>query len=199
MNGDNNMHWQNFIAGDNEAYRELYNENIDKLYSYGIRFSKDPDVVKDCIHDLFVDLNNYRAKLSKNVNVSAYLYSSLRRKIFSCIPKSNASIEVDNLDQSLFAVEWNAESNMIHSEEWRLLSSRLNKELKNLSGRQQEVLFLKFHSELTYEEVADIMNISVATCRTLVYRAIKQLREKMEGVPKTALYLLILFSCIPVN
>ncbi|WP_218778890.1 RNA polymerase sigma factor [Sphingobacterium sp. JB170] len=188
------MHWHNFIAGDNNAYRELYNENIDKLYSYGSKFSKDTDLVKDCIHDLFVDLNNYRAKLHKDVNVTAYLYLSLRRKIFSCIKKKGTSIEVHNLEQSIFAVEWNAEINMVYSEEWKLLLSRLNEELKILSSRQQEVLFLKFHSELTYEEVAEIMRISVATCRTLVYRAIKQLRVKMENVPKIALFLSIIFS-----
>lgn len=193
MKENSNMHWHNFIAGDNNAYLELYKENIDKLYSYGIKFTKDTDMVKDCIHDLFIDLNKYRLNLRKDVNVSAYLYSSLRRKIFSCIPKNNVLREMPHLEQSLFAVEWNAEINMVHTEEWRLLLSRLNMELKNLSSRQQEVLFLKFHSELSYEEVAEIMKISVSTCRTLVYRAIKQLRVKMEGVSTIALYLPILF------
>ncbi|MNL66075.1 RNA polymerase sigma factor [compost metagenome] len=68
---------------------------------------------------------------------------------------------------------------MINDEQQSELLLKLSRQLELLPSRQKEALYLRFNSELEYEEIAVIMNISLETCRTLVYRAVKQLRERM--------------------
>jgi len=52
--------------------------------------------------------------------------------------------------------------------------------MSKLSDRQQEVLNLRFQVGLPYAEVATILDISVESVRTLVYRAVKTIREELK-------------------
>ena len=47
--------------------------------------------------------------------------------------------------------------------------SRLSKALSQLSARQREAIYLKYHKNLQYEDVAEIMNINYQSVRNLHY------------------------------
>jgi len=152
--------------------------------------------VKDGIHDLFVDLHRYRARLSPEVNVKAYLFSSLRRKIIRSISKAKQhEIQLANQPDAGFYASWDAEMTVDREEETQALAC-LRNEINNLPGKQREVLYLRFTSELDYDQVADIMGISPASARTLVYRAVKTLRKKIDRVTVSPLLIIILSSKI---
>lgn len=193
INDENEQNcWHNFIAGSEEAFRELYTNYVDRLFSFGCGFCVDEDIVKDAIQDMFIDLYKYRAGLDTNVNLSAYLYSSFRRKLLLNLKKKRQLEPIDGQFLPDFSMDWDAETNMMREEQEKELTHLLTQEIKKLSGRQREVLYLRFTLEMTYEEVAGVMQVSVATSRTLVYRAVKQLRVNMEDIKVPILNLLLL-------
>ena len=49
--------------------------------------------------------------------------------------------------------------------------------MESLSDRQREAIYLKYTNDFSYEEIAEILNIDVASSRTLIYRSIKKIRE----------------------
>jgi RNA polymerase sigma-70 factor (ECF subfamily) len=59
---------------------------------------------------------------------------------------------------------------------------KLSTAINSLSKKQRKGLFLRFTEERDYEAVAQIMNVSVQTSRTLVYRAIKALRKSVIAI-----------------
>ncbi len=186
MEKENHLYWLNFIQGDDLAFRQLYEHYIDLLYTFGCHYSRDESLVKDSIHDLFIELHNYRSKLSQNVNVKFYLLKSLKRIIFRAL-KKQALLEEHHEDGVYFlrkhqiSTEWNIETLIIQNESEHKLFSKIDAELRRLPARQQEAIYLKYHSGFSYEEVSELMRISVPTCRTLVYRGIKQLRASLHG------------------
>ncbi|SEM56788.1 RNA polymerase sigma factor, sigma-70 family [bacterium A37T11] len=183
-NLDQDRDWVEFIAGNKEAFCCLYNNHIDKLVAYGKCFTHDIQMIEDCIHDLFLDLDRYRERLNPEVNVAAYMAVSLRRKIFSAIKKSRnfKAIEECSLDESRLMDDANVETARIGKETDMYTFYQIKRELENLPWRQQQAIHLKFILELSYEELSEIMEISVSTSRTLVYRGIKRLRQKAEGL-----------------
>ena len=48
--------------------------------------------------------------------------------------------------------------------------------LDELSPRQREIIYLRFYQNLSYEEIADIMDLNYQTSRNLLYKAIRSLR-----------------------
>lgn len=188
-----NRYWEEFIAGGHEAFRGLYDRYADMLFGYGCLYVRDRELVKDCLHDLFVDLDRYRAGLNPNVNVKAYLLASLRRKLLAAQQKQPAYTAIESLEEYAVCSDVpNAESRMISTEQEITVMKRLHSELNKLPTRQREVLHLKFNMELSYTEIAGLMEISEATSRTLAYRAIRRLRESMENQPFITFFIFFL-------
>ncbi|CAH0130544.1 MULTISPECIES: RNA polymerase sigma factor [unclassified Pedobacter] len=169
--------WTSFINGDDGAMKLLYTEFADMLYSFGLRFTTDTELVKDAIQDLFVDLFKYHHTLAVEVNVKSYLFTSLKRKI--CLVLKKKAAEINQHFEIPFLLSGSAEEQIINDERQSELLGKLSRQLELLPSRQKEALYLRFNSELDYEEISVIMNVSLETCRTLVYRGIKQLRERM--------------------
>ena len=179
LNEDANL-WIQFKEGNDHSFYLLYDQYSDHLYKYGCHFSKDKDFVKDCIHDLFLELYKYRERLSVTDNVQFYLFRSLRRIIHKervkLIPVvydemiySQNNIQDLSCEDSIIASETEAENRVF-----------LNEAMKTLSNRQHEALSLKFEHNQSYHEIAEIMGISVESARTMIYRALKVLREGIE-------------------
>jgi RNA polymerase sigma-70 factor (ECF subfamily) len=172
--------WEKLKRGDIHALGEIYDLYIDILFSYGIQMSKDKSYVMDCIHDLFLDIYKYRAKLASTDNVKYYLIKSLKRKINK---KYNSKIvSIDNEDcfhTNSYTTTKSFEEEIIASEESTMLNLKLADALISLSKRQRKGLFLRFNEEMPYEEIAQIMNVSIQTSRTIIYRGVKQLRKCM--------------------
>lgn len=173
--------WKKLIDGDKLALGNLYDQYIDILFSYGMYHSKDRGYVMDCIHDLFLDLYKYRRNLSETANVKYYLFKSLRRKINKKYKTKDLPV---SKEEFLFRFEGTQKNNVasceqsiIDQEQTLERNSKLSKALKTLTKKQRQVLFLRFNQNRTYEEISEIMDISIETARTSIYRAIKKLRK----------------------
>jgi len=95
-------------------------------------------------------------------------------------PNDNQYISCED---SLIAVETEAENHRALSEA-----------LKTLSNRQREGLSLKFEYDHSYPEIAEIMDISVESARTIIYRALKELRKCFKDKGQS-IQLLFFLSC----
>ena len=74
-----------------------------------------------------------------------------------------------------FEVSYNSEA-MSRIED-RETAEKVKAIIKTLPSRQQEIIFLRFYEGLSYEEIADIMGISVSSTYKLFYKAINNLQH----------------------
>lgn len=183
--------WKRIKAGETKAFNELYQLYADILFSFGMIYSKDRELVKDCIHDLFFDLFKYRKNLADNDHIRNYLFKSLKRKIQT--PKTGkltlVYTEVIQEENEQKVATWTNEDVEIQEEN----IEKIKKVIAKLSDHQQEVLNMRFQVGLSYQEIAKILDISVESVRTLVYRAVKTIREEL-NVNSSALILLSVFA-----
>ena len=172
--------WEGLKKGDENALGTLYNLYVDTLFAYGVNFSQDRGFVMDCIHDLFVDLHKYRKSLSSTVNVKYYLFKSLKRKINRKYQRKTFPVSMEyqfTMNETLKNYIRSPEEMIIDSERSSEKTNKLARALETLTKKQRKGLFLRFNQQNSYEEIADIMGISVQSARTTVYRALKTLRQ----------------------
>lgn len=50
------IRWRQFVSGDNDSYCWIYNTYVQILYRYGLRFTSDSEIIKDCIQEVFTSL-----------------------------------------------------------------------------------------------------------------------------------------------
>ena len=62
-----------FQSGDVSAFSTLYDMHINLLFNYGCKLTTDKELLKDCIHDVFVKLYTKKAELGIIDNFKSYL------------------------------------------------------------------------------------------------------------------------------
>lgn len=83
--------WKRFLEGDSSAYSQIYNQTVQELFRYGLLYTSDRELVKDCIHDVFVKIYTNRAKLTPTDNIIAYLMVALKNTLFNALKKTSDS------------------------------------------------------------------------------------------------------------
>lgn len=169
--------WTRFKSGDQEAFAVLYNLHIDKLFSYGTKFCRDEEAIKDALQELFLELFLKRDKIKiVPENLRFYLMLALKRNLIKKLQSGRRIIQ--ELDESAnFMAEYSIELQVIEKEKDAEINRKVLNALNQLPPKQKEAIYLRFNESLEYSEIAEILEITIESVRKQVYRALKTVRE----------------------
>lgn len=168
--------WEKFKAGDRRAFETIYNEFVDALFAYGLKMTPHQALVEDAIQDTFLDVYNYGNRLRKPESLEFYLYKTLKRII---IKKIKEKYRFAHPDDFLAQFELKFPLEEVELEELEGQTGMLKEELENLNSKKRELLFLKFNSGLTYNEIGELLDCKPDTVKKQVHRILKFLRGKL--------------------
>lgn len=182
--------WQSFKTGNELAFSLLYKRHVQRLYNYGMHACMDNDLVKDCLQELFARLWDKRETLGVAGSVNYYLFKSYRRLLINrVVSKRKFSIPFQGQPESVFEFIPSFESYLIEKETKAYQFERLRSSIQSLTKRQREAIFLKFFNELSYHEVASVMEMRVDSVYNLISKTIDILRSKLRDIPFFSLFL----------
>ena len=170
--------WKDFKKGNHEAFHAVYKNHVQTLYKYGCNFTQDKALVKDCIHDVFIDLVKYRSALGATNNIKLYLFKSLKRKIVKSLYKRKRFKALEKEDIA-FRYDASAEDEIVEDISTQTRSKKLIAAMVFLSPRQREAIYLKFVSNLSYEEISILLEINYQSARNLIFRGVEKLRAAL--------------------
>lgn len=163
---------------DGEILTLLYSRHIQELFSYGMRVCGDDQLVKDSIQEVFIHLIDKKKKLILSEISSAYLFKSLRNKLFEELRTKNHRLEnIKQISSDEIMFDESIEQQTINSEEDMLRRKILEAALGSLSNYQREAVFLKYSLGFSYDKIAEVLEIDVASARTLIYRSLKKVKD----------------------
>lgn len=184
MYSDDSKLWSAFQQGDEQAYSLMYQQFVPNLFSYGMKICRNEDLVRDCIQDLFVYIWDNRRTLGQVQSIKFYLSSSLKRELIRRINRTNQPLflEKDALDAYDFEIALDVESLTIQEEMSSEQIKRLRDLLNQLPPRQKEAIYLCFYENLSYAQIAELMNIAEGVAYNFVYRALLVLKRNMVSI-----------------
>ncbi|MBV3635971.1 MULTISPECIES: RNA polymerase sigma factor [Bacteroides] len=164
-----------FQAGNMAAFSELYDLHINILFNYGLKLTIDKELLKDCIHDIFVKLYVKKDELGVIDNLKSYLFISLKNKLCDELRKrmymSDTAVEEINVVSST-----DVEDDYMEEEKTRNNLLLVNNLMDQLSPRQREALTLYYIEEKKYEDICEIMDMNYQSVRNLMHRGLTKLR-----------------------
>jgi RNA polymerase sigma factor (sigma-70 family) len=165
-----------FQSGDISAFSKLYNLHINILFNYGYKLTTDKELLKDCIHDVFVRLYSRRNELRDIENLKAYLFVSLKNRLYDESKKRSyisdtAVEEIEPLSPD------DVEYKFLNKEKESIQNMMVINLLSQLSPRQREALVLYYIEERKYEDICGIMKMNYQSVRNLMYRGLTKLRN----------------------
>ena len=166
-----------FCSGDDQAYAELYDMYIQMLYNYGLKMTCNQELLKDCIHDVFVKV--YMKRNDKNAinNLCSYLLISLKNRLLDEFRRQTFTTpnEVEEYEYRRAAED--VEKDYLSQERSMLQSERVAHLMQNLTRRQRQAITLYYLEERKYDEICKIMQMNYHSVRNLMHRGMLKLRE----------------------
>lgn len=175
--------WYLALAGDRSSFQKLLETTYDLMFQYGHKFSKDTELVKDAIQDVFLEILEKRHVLNQDIPPKAYLLASLRRRLHRLGNRQRWLLSGDPVIESTdFDVEFSAEDCLIQSEYTRSMGEQMASLMNGLPKRQKEVVYLRFFENLERDEIAYMMEIRPQSVSNLLQTAFKWLKTQWKPV-----------------
>ncbi|MEL1255201.1 sigma-70 family RNA polymerase sigma factor [Flavobacterium sp. DGU38] len=171
--------WEQIKKGDINAFEKLYDSYADVLLTFALQYTNEESFAKDAIHDVFLDIYKYRTGLAETVNVKSYLFKITQRNVLKKNKASQKIFHINREYEYFTPKEASFEETLIAEENTLELNSKLAFAIEELTEKQRTALFYRFNEDKPYEEIASILDISVESSRTLIYRCLKELRKKL--------------------
>jgi RNA polymerase sigma factor (sigma-70 family) len=164
--------WSSFRLGNRAAFEYICKNNIRFLLEYGSKIIKDGTSVDVCVENLFLDLWRKREIVNDVSNIKLYLLKALRRKMVKALAPSSPRF-LGKLDEFDFSSDFASANPFIP------LAKKLQIKdgLTQLSNQQREAIFLKLRQQLSYSEIAEVLDLSAQSASLLVGSAIDSLRK----------------------
>ncbi|MCE7044564.1 RNA polymerase sigma factor [Dyadobacter sp. CY312] len=168
--------WNQFRAGNSEAFGKIAQLHYRPLFNYGLRLTSDPDLVHDCIQQLYLELWEKKDSVSETEFVKTYLLRALRNKVVKELIRLKKLRQAGELAFETIS-EPSIEFTLIQNEHQLQQVQQLNQVINQLSKRQQEILYLRFYQNLEYEDISQIMGITKQSAANLLHRTIKDMKR----------------------
>jgi RNA polymerase sigma factor (sigma-70 family) len=177
----------------NEVYNDrlfskIFNSHFDCLFNYGMKITGSKELVEDSIQELFFRIWKNKIDLNAINNPKSYLFKGLRHQIINIIKLKQYQLERVEINETL-ALEFSHEDLYIQNQSEFDLRKKVLEALNKLSESQREVIYLRYFEDLSYEEIAEIMNFNIQSAKNNVFRGIVSLR-KLLGVTNFSIYLI---------
>ena len=175
--------WGRMAGGDKDAFLALYESHYQALFCYGFSLSKDKELTKDCIQELFLEIWNTRSSLNEDVkNAKSYLFTWLRRKISRELLRRTKIKFSDELTEEFSFTQSSYEELLIAFQQSEEKKEQLRIALEKLTKKQLEIIKLKFFDNLSYRAIATKTSLTPRTIYNLIYEGIRELRESMKPI-----------------
>lgn len=174
-------YWQALKNGKPEALSALFHHYYAPLFQYGQKLTNyDTELTKEIIQDLFFKLWERRANLGDVRSVKIYLFTAFRRIL---IDKSR-HFKVEEAYTAAFnpTDRWeNSPEDDFLFEEKRLTDAqKLKKAILKLPNRIREAVTLRYFEEMSYADIADVMELKERTVYNFVHEGLTLLRHSFK-------------------
>lgn len=168
------------MSADDSARREWIRTALAKherpLTLYAARLLGDADRARDVVQDAFMKL--WQAdRATVEGHLTKWLYTVCRNRALDIHRKEHRMTTLDNRMEMPAAGRPDEEAN-------GALPGVLDV-VAGLTARQQEVVRLKFQGELSYREIAEVMDTTVNNVGVLLHTAIKTIRCRLADIAAT--------------
>lgn len=191
-----NVHLEIFkriVNDDVQAYERLFKEYYKFLCSYAFGLTKDRHITEEIVEEFFVDLWNNRQKINITTSVRSYFVGSIHNRCLNYLQREKPKFISSDDISKLIDHEGTVGDRLIAIEAPSLLTKELESVLSNaiekLPPGAKEIFLLSRHEDLSYDEIAQKLNVSLNTVKTQMKIALSKLREYL----KDYLVVLVLF------
>lgn len=179
---DRDAQWvQSVRQGDSTAFEALFLTYYERLARFAYGYVKTRSAAEEVVQDVFLNIWSQRGRWAVQGALRTYLYAATRNRALNRLRRSQleqrwADGVLDN-DDVVAVVPRSPQAN--ERVELAELDEAIRQAIDQLPPRCRETFVLSRQHHLSYEQIAQVMEISVKTVQEQIARALRSLRVSL--------------------
>ncbi|MGD7652293.1 MAG: RNA polymerase sigma factor [Verrucomicrobiales bacterium] len=170
-------------AGDEDAFRQLIERHQNAVIGTVSKMLGNTTDSEDIAQQVFLRIWKSAKRYKPSAKFTTYLYTITRNLVFNETRRRSRKKEVsseDRAENSHAQIEdtpdRRPDSELLQAE----LQLAVDEAIASLPENQRMAVILRRYEQLAYEEIADVLDTSVSSVKSLLFRARTTLRESLE-------------------
>ncbi|MFH1742230.1 MAG: sigma-70 family RNA polymerase sigma factor [bacterium] len=176
--------------GDIEAFERLLREFEGPLYSYLLRFLRNPTEAEDALQEVWLKAIRRAESYRERGQFSSWLYRIAHNHCLDILRRRGKLVEMEPETEQRDTSVWPDGSSELTKDPFEVLEERellayLDREVAKLPPALQEVFVLRTSSELSFREISEILGCPLGTVLGRMHQATIKIRTRFKATGLT--------------
>lgn len=166
-------------GGEREAFSELVGLYQKKIFIFAYGFFPNREDALEIVQETFMRVFEKIAGFHQDYSLSGWIYRLTHNICIDYYRKFAKKNALENnfadVPEKHLAVADNCQAVL----ESRQMSAAIDRAAENLSLKQKSIFTLKYRQGMKLQQVAEIMDVSLGTVKTLHHRALRKIRKEV--------------------
>lgn len=165
-----------------KQFENYYKEYADKIYNFiYYKVNAESDVAYDLTSQVFYKALHKLETFDENKNFKSWIYQIAQNSIIDYYRTQKENISLDEIENLVFYYD-----NINEKIDTDIKLKQIYEEMNNLSAVTKQIIILKIFEELTFDEIAEVLNMTLWACKM-------QYKRWIDNIKSIILQLLIFF------
>ena len=155
--------------GNNSQFEILYKNYNQLVYKIAFSILKNKENSEDVMQTVFTKICNLKTKQLPSSKEATWLYAVTKNEALTFLRKENTYISLEEAYNIDTGKEYKELQDIVDTEKY-------NKIISGLSLKEKEIVSLKIVGELSFKEIARILNEPIGTVQWRYYKALNSLK-----------------------
>ena len=164
-------------AGNRSAFSVLVRRHQKGLMRLSMRFMKDSDAAEDIVQESFIKAFERLSSFEGRASFKSWLYQIAVNTAKNRLrDRRGGGVNIDDVP---LAVDARAESSLVHNS----VAGIIQKYVDELPLKQKTALVLRIYEDLSFKEIAEIMDCPYDTAKANYRHALMKLKDELSNQP----------------
>jgi len=168
---------------DEQAFRELMGRYMRQIFNFAKQYSKTTEDAEDITQDTFLKVWKYIKRYNYDRPFKPWLYMIARNTALDFLKKKKALpfSELDNIENDLSFTDTVVDNEPSPDELFAnsAITRELSKVMESIHPDHRAILIMHYHEDMTFNEIATVVDKPINTVKSWHRRALIQLQKKL--------------------
>src|SRR4029078_9649551 len=176
MGGDDSDLVRRHLAGDPDAFRALHEKYWEKVFASAYRIVGEYHAAADLAQEVFVKIHGELRRFKFESKFSTWLF---RVTVNHALNRASGGARHARIHEKIVR---DGKGDPGGTKEGRPVDDEVQRALQELSPKLRTVISLRYLEGLSYEEIAEILELSIGTVKSRLFLAHETLRPMLKDV-----------------
>jgi len=174
-----------YRTGDADAFEVLFDRHYRSAYSFALYMVSDRGRAEDILQETFLAVARTAKRYEPKGCFRTWLMRIVRNRCLNCLESERVRREAMAGAAAVAADFANTDPPPDQCAEARELSDQLSQCIADLPDRQREAIVLFAFEKMSYQQIANTLDLPLNTVKTLIHRARGGLAQALENDGET--------------